>query len=252
MKPLILSLLACFTILQTHASANDTLNKKQPFKRVMIGVSFAPDVTYRILFRQVKDEPFGLIIDERNKIEIPKFGYNAGLHVLFNFKSFVGVEAGLWYLNTGEQTRNRKLYAGYSWNGSAFVPTDSIYAKFVHDYHYVGIPLKAKFTVGKGKIRFFAATGIAVNFLISNQSRSTIKVNGEVRKSKSTDNITDFRLLGIMPLAEAGLDWKINHRMNLSVCPSFRFNVLSITKSNVPVSAYYFNAGISTRFYFGI
>jgi len=226
--------------------------KEKPFRRVMIGVNFSPDVAFRVLTQRNNDEITTKIIESNRKTEIPKFGYCVGLNTLINIKSFVGVETGVWFMNMGYQTKWRQVNFGFNWNGTTFEPTGLAQHRLIDDFHYIGIPLKVNFTVGKGKLRFFAAAGLAVNFLVSTTNTLVIKgYEPENRKNTTPDNF-DYNRLNIMPLAEAGIDYKINNRMNLKVSPSFRFGVINITPSQTPIGAFLFNGGINVKYYFGI
>ncbi len=154
-------------------------------------------------------------------------------------------------MNMGYQTKWRQANFGYNWNGSAFEPMNAR-LKIIDDFHYIGIPLKVNFTVGKSKVRFFASAGLAVNFLVSSTVTSIVK-DYEAENGKHTNsNDYDYNRVNIMPLAEAGIDYKINNRMNLKVSPSFRFGVINITPSDTPIGAFLFNGGINVKYYFGI
>jgi len=236
--------------------AEEKPKEEKPFKRVMIGVHFSPDVAYRVVTKKNNDAITNLIIKEVKNQEIPKFGYTVGVNTLINIKSFVGIEAGIWYMNMGYQIKWREVNFGSQWTGSHNNPNintgDSIaLVKLVYDYHYIGIPLTVNFTVGKGKVRFFAGAGLAVNFLVSNTNTDIIK-GYEPKNGKSTNKgYANIKLVNLIPILEAGIDYKINSRMNLKVSPCFKFGALNLSP-DTPIGEHLFNGGIKIQYYFGI
>jgi hypothetical protein len=81
--------------------------------------------------------------------EVPKLGYTFGLNTAYQFNSFFSIDTGLHYSNKGSQTSKMDL--------SFEQPDPSIpnQAQYIYNYHFIDIPLKANFTVGKRRIKFF-------------------------------------------------------------------------------------------------
>lgn len=48
-------------------------------------------------------------------------------------------------------------------------------------------------------------------------------------------------------MISAGIDYRMNDRMNLRVEPTFRYGVMKIT--DAPITAYLFNAGLNIGYY---
>jgi len=234
---------------QSFAKEKPKLEK--PFRRVMIGVHFSPDVAFRVLTKRKNDLSTNYLIDYFKEQQIPKFGFCVGLNTFININSFSGIETGIWYMNMGVQRKWEQTQSGYYWNGNNYIQADSR-VKQIDDFHYIGIPLKVNFTVGKGKVRFLAGIGLAVNFLAKSTVTFIIKSDAFATERRTIDSNNGYSGLNIMPLAEAGIDYKINNRMNLKVSPSFRFGVIDVIPSSEPIGAFLFNGGISVRYYFGI
>jgi len=229
--------------------AEEKPKEEKPFRRVMIGVHFSPDVAFRVHTDKNNIQQSKDLVRFYGKHEIPKFGYCVGLNTMVNIKSFVGIETGIWYMNMGYQTKWQDAFFGSTWNGTSF---DTAHFKIISNFHYIGIPLKVNFTVGKGKLRFFAAAGLAVNFLVNAANTGIIK-GYEPENGKNTTQLTAYyNRVNIMPLAEAGIDYKINNRMNLKVSPSFRFGVMDVNISQSIIKTFLFNGGINVKYYFGI
>lgn len=213
------------------------------FKRFQIGINFSPDVAYRILKRNDGSSTSNTMIDWRNKNEVPKFGYTAGLNFGYNIKSFIGIETGIQYSNKGFQTKKQTL---------TFDPLfgiSSITYKSIEDFHYIDIPVKVNLTIGKQKVRFFTSIGLITNILVQATNTSIFEENGKV--TKDTDKSTwDYNRINLSPMLSLGIDYKINNQMNLRVEPTFRFGALKII--DTPITSYLYCGGINVSYYFGL
>lgn len=242
-------LLLVLTLSSLCSLAEEKPKEEKPFRRVMIGIHFSPDVAFRVHTSKSKTTNSTDLVSFYNEREIPKFGYCVGLNTMVNIKSFVGIETGVWYMNMGHQTKWQDAFFGSTWNGTSF---DTAHFKTVTDFHYIGIPLKVNFTLGKSKFRFFAATGLAVNFLVNATNSGTIKGYPPENGKSMSQHTEYYNRVNIMPLAEAGIDYKINNRMNLKISPSFRFGVLDVNIPKSTIRTFLFNGGINVKYYFGI
>ena len=167
MKNLTLFLLT----LTAFSSYGQDKTKETPtadFKRVQIGINVSPDVCFRTLKNNDGSWSSDLVVDQRNKMETVKVGYTAGLNVCFNIKKFVGLETGIQYSNKGYQTKKQDLIFGQP---DPSLPKQS---KFVYDFHCIDIPVKANFTIGKKKVRFFTSVGVTTNIFIKETQTSFV------------------------------------------------------------------------------
>lgn len=216
---------------------------QEDMSRFQLGVNFSPDVNYRILENNDGTEMSDAIINSRDDREIPKFGYSTGLNVCFNINRFLGIETGLQYSNKGYQTEKIDLIFGQ--------PDPSLpeHLKYIDDFHYVDIPLKVNFTAGKKKVRFFSSVGITTNIFIKGTTTSVIYYSDRTERDKDPTSY-DFEKVNLSPTVSAGIDYKINDRMNLRVEPTFRYGVLKII--DAPVTGYLYNGGLNVSYYFGL
>lgn len=238
MKHIVFALLA---IISFSSFAQDN------FKRFQIGVNFLPDVDYRLL-QQNTSSSIGvkLIINQRNKVEVPKFGYTTGLNFCYNIKSFVGIEVGVQYSNKGYQSKKQDLY--FDFNGSTYILTGD-YFKYVDEFHYIDIPVKVNFTVGKKKVRFFTSVGLVTNMLVRANEVVVWTENGTIHKSTNNETKNCNRV-NLSPMLSLGIDYKINNKMNLRVEPTARFGVLSVLDGSI--KEYLYSGGLNLSYYFGL
>jgi hypothetical protein len=82
------------------------------FKRLLIGLNISPDYCYRTLKNNDDSAIGSMIIDLRNKNEVPKIGYTAGLNICYNISRHLGIEAGVQYSNKGYAFKNSDLVFG--------------------------------------------------------------------------------------------------------------------------------------------
>ncbi len=242
MKNLTLFLLT----LTAFSSYGQDKTKETPtadFKRVQIGINVSPDVCFRTLKNNDGSWSSDLVVDQRNKMETVKVGYTAGLNVCFNIKKFVGLETGIQYSNKGYQTKKQDLIFGQP---DPSLPKQS---KFVYDFHCIDIPVKANFTIGKKKVRFFTSVGVTTNIFIKETQTSFLIYSDRTDKKTSPTNF-DYNKVNISPTVSVGIDYKINGRMNLRVEPTFRYGVLKII--DTPVTGYLYSGGLNISYYFGL
>lgn len=242
MKYLILFLLT----LTAFSSYGQDKTKETPtadFKRVQIGINVSPDVCFRTLKNNDGSWSSDLVVDQRNIMETVKVGYTAGLNVCFNIKKFVGLETGIQYSNKGYQTKKQDLIFGQP---DPSLPKQS---KFVYDFHCIDIPVKANFTIGKKKVRFFTSVGVTTNIFIKETQTSFLIYSDRTDKKTSPTNF-DYNKVNISPTVSVGIDYKINGRMNLRVEPTFRYGVLKII--DTPVTGYLYSGGLNISYYFGL
>jgi hypothetical protein len=214
------------------------------FNRILIGVNFSPDYNYRSLKSNGGSPSGGLVIESRNDIEIAKFGCTAGLNVCINFSKLAGLETGIQYSNKGYKTKNLDLVFGSPGPG---LPTRS---KFIYTYQYIGIPLKAKFTVGKGNIRFLSSAGFMTNFLLNTKTTNILEYTDGKTDKKSQSTTSEYKNVDISPMISLGIDYKINDNIHLIAEPTFRYGV--IKTRDAPITENLWNAGINIGFYYGL
>jgi len=213
------------------------------FKRVQIGINISPDICFRTLKNNDGSSTSDLVVKLNNENETIKVGYTAGLNVCFNIKKFVGLETGIQYSNKGYQTKFKDLIFGQP------DPNAPNKAKLIYNFHCIDIPVKANFTIGKKKVRFFTSVGVTTNIFIKETSTSVLVYSDRTDRKTNPTNY-DYNRVNISPTISAGIDYKINGRMNLRVEPTFRYGVLKFI--DAPVTGYLYSGGLNISYYFGL
>jgi len=153
MKFIIISLLPLVAFCQT--TDNET-------SKFLVGFVFSPDYCYRFL-KPDSDEKW--VAEDRDLMEIPKFGFTTGASLLFKHSEHLTLETGLLYSDKGYKT---KFYANFIYNTSdPSIPTS---IKYIYHYHYLDIPIKANYNLFSKKFKFFISGGISVNVFLGQKT----------------------------------------------------------------------------------
>ncbi|MBK7468092.1 MAG: PorT family protein [Saprospiraceae bacterium] len=231
--------------LSSFSSYGQDKTKETPtvdFKKVQIGINISPDICFRTLKNNDGSSTSNIVMKLNNENETVKVGYTAGLNVCFNIKKFVGIETGIQYSNKGYQTKMKDLIFGQP---DPLAPNK---AKFIYNFHYIDIPVKANFTIGKKKVRFFTSVGLTTNIFIK-ETQTSVLVYSDRTDRKTNPTNFDYNRVNISPTISVGIDYKINSKMNLRVEPTFRYGVLKII--DAPVTGYLYSGGLNISYYFG-
>ena len=257
MRPLILIAALIFSI---PSFGQDTLKQNTPrteFKRLLFGVNISPDYCFRTLGNKYGGSTISYIIDLRDTTEIPKISFTAGLNICYNFSTHLGIEAGLQYSNKGYGGKNLELtfgdaidprYYPYTSTTSAGpVPTK---VKFIYNYIYLDIPIRAIYSFGEKRIHGVASFGVATNILIKATQTSILEYdNGDVKRQTSNQQ-ENFNSLNISPFVSLGVDYRISNKINLRVEPTLRYGILTII--DAPITANLWNAGLNISCYYQV
>ena len=216
--------------------------KTGPVKKFLIGFNFSPDYSFRTLKNNDGSSSSDLIINSRNGYEVAKFGYTTGLSFILNFSQLIGLETGVQYSNKGYKTKTQDL---------VYFPANPelpIKATTNYPYNYIGIPMKARFSFGKNKLRFITGIGFMTNLLL-HAGQTTKYQYSDGRTEKKTQTRTyDFNEVDISSMISIGIDYNLNNKMHFTAEPTFRYG---LTKTiDTPVSEKLWNAGINLGFYY--
>ena len=231
-------------LVATFASLTVPGQNTNQTQKIIIGFNFSPDYSSRTLKNNDDASSSDLVIKNRNDIETAKFGYTTGLNVYVNFSQLVGFETGIQYSNKGYKTKNQDLvYFPPS-------PSSPTKARFIYAYQYIGIPLKAKFSFGKNKVRFVSSIGFMTNFLLNIKQTANYEYSNGKTEKKSQSSKSGFNKVDISPMLSVGVDYKLNSRINLFAEPTFRYGV--IKTKDAPVTEHLWNVGLNIGFYYAL
>jgi hypothetical protein len=196
-------------------------------KGFQLGLTASPDYCFRTM---------------PNYFEVPKLGYTFGLNTAYQFNQFFSLETGLHYSNKGTQTSMLDL---------VFIQPEPLVpnqAKYIYNYHFIDIPLKANFTLGSRKIRFFTSVGLTTNFFIKETQTNVYVYSDRTEINTISPNFTDFRKVNFTPTLSTGIDWSLHPNVNLRVEPNFQYSVFTLTKT--PSTGNLFSAGLKMSVYY--
>ena len=220
-----------FTILAGNDQDND-------FHRIQIGVNFSPDYCYRVL---IGDD---YAISRRNEREEAQFGYTGGLVVNFNLNKVSGIESGVQYSNKGF---SEKIYVSVD----GFDYSYEYYLRDIYRFHYIEVPLKARFVTGERKVRFLLSIGVITGFLMRAATQYRYEKTGTWQNNSENYNRLNFFLTGSI-----GIDYKVTPKSNIRIDPVFRYGLLNTVKSkdvnNDPISEHLWSAGVNVSYLVGI
>ncbi len=232
------------------------LNVTPSYKRFLIGINISPDYCYRTLESTNGSSISNEIIELRDKDEIFKIGYTAGFNFCYNISKKFGIESGVHYSNKGFAFKASNLTFGdmidprygfvYTSNGT--VGPKKI--KFVYNYHYLDVPIRAIFIFGEKRIHFVASLGVTTNILINATQTSVFEYEDGDIKRNTIDQPYEFKTLNLTPTISVGMDYKISERINFRVEPTFRYGLLRII--DTPVTAYLWSGGLNITGYYAI
>jgi hypothetical protein len=235
--------LALFILISISAVAQQT-KQETTFKRFQLGANISPDFCFRTLKNTDKNLSYiADLIWLRNDIERPKIGYSGGINFCYQLTKFMGIETGIQYSNKGYKTRNRTLI----WDGSLPEVPDRI--KSIYNYHYIDIPLKVNFSLGKNKVRFFSSLGIVGNVFIDEIQKNIFVYSNR----KEIDNFStnyDYHRFNVSASISAGIDYKLSNNSSLRIEPTFRHGLSQII--DAPATAYLYSAGLNIGYYYGL
>ena len=206
-------------------------------KKISLGVIFSPDYCYRSLNSETSNQ---WIVDSRDSIEIPKYGFTTGLSLLLEPWNRISFETGLHYSNKGEKTKTIELYPAEP--GPA-LPTNRI--RFIYHYYYLDIPIKVNYIVLKGKVKIFVSAGFSTNIYLYQRTKVIFDGSDETSSSSSSGELSR---LNFAVLIGGGIDYIINNRLNFKLEPIFRRSITPIV--DAPIKQYQYSIGANFGLYY--
>lgn len=196
-------------------------------KGFQLGLNVSPDYCFRTI---------------PSYFEVPKLGYTFGLNTAYQFNQLFSVETGLHYSNKGCQTTKMDLVF--------FVPdpANPNQAQYIYNDHFIDIPLKANFTVGSRKIKFFTSVGLTTNLFIKETQTNIYVYLDRTETTTISPSLMDIRKVNFTPTLSTGIDWSLHPNVNLRVEPNFQYSALSFT--NTPLTGNLFSAGLKMSIYY--
>lgn len=233
--------------LASHGQERTEAGAVLEFRRVQIGINLSPDICYRTLSSDENGTPYDYVLQHRNEMEIPQFGYTAGLNICYNITRSFGVETGIQYANRGYRTEPQGVQAI-----DPVIPLDPFIPqriRYIYDWYYMDIPLRVNLALGKRKLRLLTSVGVTTNVLVA-ATQTNVAEFADRTTRETKPSVYDYNTINISPTISVGMDYRVCGRMNLRVEPTFRYGVLQII--DAPITGHLYSGGLNVGVYYGL
>jgi len=244
---------------KNNTAKNTNQKKAKNFKPYWLMTGFA---SYdRVNYKIDSDLPENITSIKHREIHEPSF--SGGVLVTRQLTKHWDLQTGVVYSNTAIGISPQKMYAfqqpggsvaykyitssGYAFIKPGFGPQpivgDSLTtAEAKHTMRYISVPLAIKYTTSNKKYSFIPGAGIEANF-ITNE-----KVEVEIEDASNREIVFINKLNGARSFywsitANTELRYTVNKNLSVSLRPTFRYAISSITKNN-DVDTFPYNFGL--------
>ena len=210
--------------------------------RFRLGVNASPYMVYRTLAPTEHNDFIDGYVDAKNDVEQPRSGYTTTLFIAYTINKHFGLEAGLGYALRGWQIDLSKLTFGDAIEprrGFIYTTNEGELRAIRRDFRYLNLPLRATFSIGKGRTRCITSLGIEVNYLL--KATSTL-----VFDERSRTEVPGYNTFNLSPTISAGVSRSLGERYELRLEPTFRYAFLSMEDS--PVNTHLWSLGLNVGF----
>jgi len=251
------ALLLTFMAITSLAFSSDKKDKdERPFKRVYIGLSITPDVSYRYLHGNfvtagTSQSNIQGTIDYSNSHSVPEFGINAAFKVGINLTRWLAIESGVGYSLIRYRYNSNQFYSPNIFNGIINNPADSFQTTDKETYQYMTIPIGLRFSMGHKKVRGIIAAGASLDFLVKQTAvYSYAYADGTTVSGTKVDAPNNFNTFNVSPYLGVGIDCYLSPVFFLRIMP--QAEIQGLKNINTPVTEYLWNAGLNVSFLFGL
>lgn len=238
MKTLHLILIVLF-IGQLNGQSLSPSSLENDKRSVFLSVGFSPNLNNRQLYSSSNDPFVHDIIRMRNSYETRLVGYSTQLNLAVSMSPRTSIEMGLGYQNLGYSSLNVNIMTG-----------NSYYIGDVYDrFHYWTIPINFRQTFGNRKWQLTYHVGISANFFRF-QKTQIISVSDPSQPKitrKNVDEESTYRNFNIMPSFGLGATYNLNTKSKISIEPTFRYSLFSLT-NNTPIDGYLYSTGVNLTY----
>jgi hypothetical protein len=200
--------------------------------KCIIGIYYSPEISYRTLGDSK-------ITQIRNDREVYKYGNSIGATFGYRISKFVEIGTGVNFSSRGFQTKEDSIKV----QEPDPVFPDKI--KVVDHFYYLGIPLKCGFRKDFNKISVVSSIGIMPNLLL-NQKVEYITTKNDQVEHNIYDRTYEYRRIDLTAIISIGLAYKVSHKMDLIIEPTFQHDVISVI--DAPLKTYLWNSGLNFSF----
>lgn len=231
---------SCKILIGFFLIVNSLWAQNDPSK-TSLGMNFSTDYAYRIL-KNTEDVQW--IVDSREEVEKPIFGFHGGFSFYHKFRKGIFIEAGLQYSRFGDKVEDIEIISSSGMY--------SIENKFTTYHNYLSIPLKVAYSITFNELfSLFISSGVSTQFFLSYRFLSHIDYDDGTSFSTSSsyyDNPFNFDPVHFIFHSSIGLDVNLNDPWSLRFEPIFRISLS--TAVDAPIQQRFFSFGLNTGVYY--
>jgi hypothetical protein len=188
---IIFSILFC--LLSIALQAQDSIQTDTTkWKKHHIGITYSTDYNYRLLEADSKST---WIKDIADSMEVPKFGFSAGINYAFKLGEKTTLNTGVIFSDNGEKTKNN-------------VELQTV--NYTNHYYFVSVPLRIDYTVYSKKVAIYTTLGITNNFFINHR---TVMYEDGKKEAIEFNNQKDLMVYNIGGIAGLGMNAKLSDNL---------------------------------------
>lgn len=203
------------------------------------GLMYSPEYSFRSL-RSTSDADAKTSLEFRDKMDIPKFGYSAGINFSYQLSNKYSFEVQALFSDKGERTKKYDLQ-----NPIIIASQDKIpyHISFINHYYYLDLPLKINYYLFVKKVKFYVTAGISANVFLFQKTTSTVDNKDGSSEISSSVSHPNFQKINFAVLLGLGMNYNITDKYVLKIEPVYKHSVISIV--NAPIKSYLYSIGLN-------
>lgn len=222
------ALLVVLVLALTAAAAIAQTEKPAKLASWQLGVTGAPEFTYRVL-RPAEGSNYGQDIKRsRDNREEGLTGFTAGLEARHHFSKEVGFFVGL----SLSQRRYGATSILITFEGdfdpaTGRRPIIDLFANIQNTYTYLGLPLGFAYRSNVDRrLAFTATAGVSLDLLLD--AHCKYEAIRDPHYDQGSIRFTDMNTFNLTGIIGAGLEYRAGSRIRLKAEPTFRYGFLPI------------------------
>lgn len=233
-----------------HLSSQDVINpeiEKYQKSKWSVGMNYSQNYCYR--FYLTDQEVLQDLIDIYNDYQLPDFGYNTGVTVLYRINEKLSFESGLKLHIHGEKT---KYIDDFRWPEEG---TDPNYENLHRiKYHkrdqFFEIPLKVNYYFKKSNISFFGSGGIIPTYIFRDISTTYYYFSDRTETRKSSSYWRGGYKISLALSLSAGMDIALFNDFILRIEPNVRSVIFPL--NDYDIKRYDYSGGLNLGFFYNL
>jgi hypothetical protein len=204
--------------------------------RFQLGGIYSPEVGYRTL---KTDREHSWLKEGQDNMDVPKFGYSAGIHFGCKLYTKLSLEVQALYSDKGSRTKESVIE-----NKAAVDYLEKIAYKgsVISNYRYLDFPVKLNYFLCTGKVKLFVTAGVSINAFLNKQTLSFIQYQDGSNKTFNSTSTTEANKINVAALLGFGLNYNLSDHYIFRLEPVFKHSLTPL--ANTPVKTYLYTAGI--------